>query len=734
MPPEAASSQEDESEGRTEVRIVAQRRADGRTEFGLQQFGPDGEWGERLLPLRRFFPVWAEVGSWLWSSPLSITAAGNEGGSEAEVRIVARRRADGRIEFGLQQRGAGGEWGERSLPTRRFFPADVAVGRWLSSSPLRVTELPAVYDEFTLGEGPRSGETLVAVSHGRTCAVRRDGGVSCWGRNGTREHLSAAGLDDVVAVTIGDAWRNEVHACALHAGGTVSCWGPGWSGQLGGGDLIHRWVPTPVLGLADAVAVAAGTYHTCALHSDGEVSCWGWNNSGQLGDGAAERATTPQRVPGVRDVEAITAGANATCAIHRDGGLSCWGHGVASGNYETPRRISGLGRVVSVGVGWRPTCVARADGRVSCWQLSDRIRPETVGGITNAVDVAVGDDSICALLADGGVSCWGSNNRWGQLGDGSRRPRREPVRLAGITDAVAISMSVSSREGAGSHACAIHGDGSVSCWGSNEKGQLGDGTRRARLVPTAVEQPETVRRDRIPANPTDLMRAWLDEYVQEREDEFPWLRLAWDYIRERAWLTPTVAGRHGVVVAQCDFRDGPYACRALRMGVGSLEDVGILVHELAHVYDDTTSLTPRRAWGAVQLYFAVTYPDCFVSPGLGPGGEILADTMEHLVVPDAWLGYYARRAECPGLPAEPTREAEAVVRAGLAGEVPAWYTDNIRSGEDLTAAWRAAPSRPALANLAGEFGGLCTTEWLMDPLDPSPSPPDVANLFRDGGC
>lgn len=55
-----------------------------------------------------------------------------------EVRIVARRLADGRIEFGLQHRGASGRWSERKLPDRRFFPGNASVGRWLTSSPLEV--------------------------------------------------------------------------------------------------------------------------------------------------------------------------------------------------------------------------------------------------------------------------------------------------------------------------------------------------------------------------------------------------------------------------------------------------------------------------------------------------------------------------------------------------------------------------------------------------------------------
>ncbi len=60
-----------------------------------------------------------------------------------EVRVAASRLADGRTEFALQQRDADGSWGDRQLPSRRFFPAGTAVGRWLASSRLTVEPPPA---------------------------------------------------------------------------------------------------------------------------------------------------------------------------------------------------------------------------------------------------------------------------------------------------------------------------------------------------------------------------------------------------------------------------------------------------------------------------------------------------------------------------------------------------------------------------------------------------------------
>ena len=54
-----------------------------------------------------------------------------------EIRITAMRLDDGRIEFAVQEREGEG-WGERILPSSRFFPASGREGRWLNSTPITV--------------------------------------------------------------------------------------------------------------------------------------------------------------------------------------------------------------------------------------------------------------------------------------------------------------------------------------------------------------------------------------------------------------------------------------------------------------------------------------------------------------------------------------------------------------------------------------------------------------------
>ena len=592
-------------------------------------------------------------------------------------------------------------------------------------------------DPFTIPEGPRGDDTLISASRGRTCAVRVDGGVSCWGRYGLLDRFALAGLQGVVAVSSADNSQFDLHACALHDDGTISCWGEGRQGQLGQGEASNHYLPVKVPGVTDAVAVSAGGEHTCAIHRDGGVSCWGSNQVGELGDRTTNPSDTPQRVSGVSDAATIAAGPFGTCAVHRDGDVSCWGwpYAAAAADYAA-KRFRAPEAMTTLSVGFDRSCGTSAAGAVYCWPWGKTpADAKRVASLSDVVQVSAGDGTTCALHRDGGVSCWGRNDV-GQVGDGTTAPR-QPVRLAGISDAVAVSVSMGTPMAeTGSpvmspHACALRADGPALCWGGNEAGQLGDGTNRSRLAPIRVEGIVAIPADQVPLTPADLLQTWAEAAVQAHEADYPWMRAAWDHIRDAARAAQSGFG--GVVWHYCYSSDGAFGCVVDAMHITSMS-LGTLVHELLHVYDLHHGLAPPKAWGAVQLYFATTYPGCFAS-GDTHGAEILADTVTHLMLPTAWLTYYnSPGCETLPVPSEPTAEAEQVVLQGLAGQVPDWYAENITSGAELWAAWLRGPSLPALANLAGEFGGLCSTDWVTYPLDPERFPPAGSNPFSDGGC
>ena len=579
---------------------------------------------------------------------------------------------------------------------------------------------------ITASQGTRSADQQIAATRGRTCAIRSDETVTCWGGDdGLREHLSVSGLDDVVALSTGNHPTDALHTCAVHDNGDVSCWGSGSEGQLGLGNTDTYHLPERVPDVFDAVAVAAGPGFTCVVHDDGGVSCWGINSVGQLGtDTFVSGHYFPRAVSGLIDIVAISAGQRHSCAIHRGGGLSCWGWVYD----DSPMRVETPKGVTSVSIGERETCITTVDGLVYCWDFGATRASEMtrMGNVTDAVKVSVGNQSACVLHLRGGVSCWGRNNV-GQVGDGTTTSRSQPVRLNSISDAVDISVSFGSST-VDPHACALHQNGSVSCWGGNEAGQLEDGTLNNGLTPRRVDLLNVVTTSRIPRTATELLRDWVDTIVNARSGDFLWLDEAWDHIYDDT--TAGVVGVGGEVSVDC-FEVASFGCEVTDMTITDMS-VETVVHQLARVYDLHTGLAPPFEWGPVQLYFASKYPRC--SPGVDQhGAEILADTMLHLAVPHARLSYYGGRG-CSGLPRTPSSEAERVVRQGLDGYVPDWYEENITTAVELWAAWLRGPSLPALANLKGEFGGLCPdTTWISPPLDSN----DFSTLpppFVDFGC
>src|SRR5438105_3618488 len=77
----------------------------------------------------------------------------------------------------------------------------------------------------------------------------------------------------------------------------------------------------------------------------------------------------------------------------------------------------------------------------------------------------------CAPFGGAGkpvVWAWGSNNH-GQLGDGTAIDRSTPVQVQNLSGVTAVCAG-------STHNLALKADGTVWAWGANSSGQLGDGT------------------------------------------------------------------------------------------------------------------------------------------------------------------------------------------------------------------------------------------------------------------
>ncbi len=356
--------------------------------------------------------------------------------------------------------------------------------------------------------GLSGGVTAVATGGYHTCALTTAGGVKCWGANATGQvGDGTAGGNRMVPVDVAGLASGAAaiaaggyHSCAVTTAGAVMCWGYNDRGQVGDNSAVQHPAPLFVPGLSGGVkAVAAGNFFTCALTTPGGVKCWGSNTAGQLGDDTTDTRPTPADVSGLASgVSAIGAGGAHACARTVAGAMKCWGSNIDGqlGDGSGLRRlmpidVRGLASgVTHMALGLSHTCAVTHAGGAKCWgynefgELGDgttinRREPVDVVGLSGGVaHMAAGGSHTCAVTSAGGAKCWGYA-RFGQLGDGSRTFRADPVDVPGLSDVAAVSAGAA-------HTCALTASGGVKCWGSNEGGKLGDGTTTDRPAPVNV--------------------------------------------------------------------------------------------------------------------------------------------------------------------------------------------------------------------------------------------------------
>lgn len=361
---------------------------------------------------------------------------------------------------------------------------------------------------------PRPG--MMASGGQHTCFLTSAGGVKCWGNNqfgelGDGTTMERNGPVDVVGLSSGvlAIVSNRFSSCALLPG-AVKCWGSGLSGQLGDGTFADRQ-PTPqtVLGLEPGVrAIAAGNDHTCALTAAGGVKCWGGGVFGQLGDASATTRNRPVDVQGLdAAVTAIGAGGNHSCAA-TSAGAKCWGDNTwsqlgdgtggdgSATQKNAPVDVIGLGAGVTAFAGGLDHTCAIASGAVLCWgrnragEIGDgtgmyRRAPVAVTGLAAGVRaITAAEHHTCAVTVGRAATCWGFNSN-GQLGIGSMSDQNAPTNVVGLGAGVQHISAGFDSLGVTSHTCAVS-DASVTCWGSNRNGELGDGTQMTRTSPVPV--------------------------------------------------------------------------------------------------------------------------------------------------------------------------------------------------------------------------------------------------------
>ena len=321
----------------------------------------------------------------------------------------------------------------------------------------------------------------------------------------------------------------DEHACAVTTDGVAVCWGRNDKGQLGTGNKTDSNAPVAVdtsassaLSGKTVASVRVGDDHSCAVTTDGIGVCWGNNTYGQLGDGTTTQRlyptlvdTSPASALNTKTVAWMSSGGSTTCAAATDGTTTaCWGRntrGQVGDGTKTQRDYPTLvdtssgsalsGKLVAaVSVGYQHTCALTSEGLVACWghnnngQLGinttkDSLIPASVYTATGPLagqqvaSIASGYNHTCATTSAGAAVCWGLNSN-GQLGDGSGDDSIVPVAVS--TAGVLAGKTVRWTSAGNDHSCATLSDGTGTCWGRNNKGQLGDSTNNDSLTPVAV--------------------------------------------------------------------------------------------------------------------------------------------------------------------------------------------------------------------------------------------------------
>jgi alpha-tubulin suppressor-like RCC1 family protein len=403
-----------------------------------------------------------------------------------------------------------------------------APGATLASDPRAVAPDPSVTDSasvpgtaapgtaFPIGA---SGDVL-AVGGRHGCVVTFGAAIYCWGAN-DRGQLGDAGTATRTTpvrvagdIAFAQVTAGAAHSCGLTADGVAYCWGEDAVGQLGDATRVRRTAPVRVVTNDRFAVLRAGGTHSCGITTAGDLACWGANDRGQLGDDSPVAArTTPTRVrwPAEGRAASLAVGTAHACALSSDGRAFCWGANESGqlgdgtrADRRAPVAVGGEARFTALAAGRAHTCGATTDGRVLCWGsnaerqvgVPDRraaIPTPTVAALplnARAIAVTAGAAHSCALGAAGDAWCWG-RNAGGQLGTGTRAARVRPVAVRAPAPLAAIGA-------AAVHTCALTTAGAPICWGVNAEGQVGDSTRTGRAAPTPVKlAPQLVSRPLI---------------------------------------------------------------------------------------------------------------------------------------------------------------------------------------------------------------------------------------------
>lgn len=361
---------------------------------------------------------------------------------------------------------------------------------------------------------PTPAAAILVSGPNHSCSLNPDGVAYCWGLWRRVPGEPSLPTPPTRVQPEGSELRFTTlsagfHTCGLTQEGVAYCWGPSnqW-GELGDGSTEPNPQPVQVSTDLRFIQITAASQSTCALTAAGQVYCWGHNRFGGFGNGEKQEGVAqplPVRVPTGLRFRSLT-GADIICGLDLSGRPYCWGEidairtldtwvhpGSCTEHYYrefegqgclTPTPVKGKLRFERIARG-STDCGVTASGQGYCWgdgvlgslgnseagPLVHSVEPALVAGGHAFAAISTGSH-VCGLTLDGQAFCWGTNFR-GQLGNGQDGTEQLTIPFAAVPTPVVGDQRFVAIAAGFFHTCAMTESREIWCWGINDRGQLG---------------------------------------------------------------------------------------------------------------------------------------------------------------------------------------------------------------------------------------------------------------------
>ncbi|UOK41965.1 MULTISPECIES: T9SS type A sorting domain-containing protein [Flavobacterium] len=242
-------------------------------------------------------------------------------------------------------------------------------------------------------------------------------------------------------------------------------------------------------GTVKAQKITAWGYSASLVCDNFDVMVWGRNNFGQLGDGTTVSKNAPVKLNSFTNVKTTDGGEYHSLFLKNDG--TVWASGkndrgqLGDGTYinrNTPVQINSLSDIVAIDGGETYSLFLKNDGTVWACGREDigelglgpqahlgKNIPVQISSLSDIISISAGQNHALFLKRDGTVWACGSNN-YGELGNGTYGGSMMPIQIMYLNNVIAIAAGQN-------HSLFLKSDGTVFACGDDYFGALGSSSQ-----------------------------------------------------------------------------------------------------------------------------------------------------------------------------------------------------------------------------------------------------------------